>query len=292
MSANDIALFSLKPIGEKSNHLEVVVCVFLLPVHPVGLVPPWFLNLSALVIRSSGSLAPRTRPRPSSPPAPRCIAAHSTTSTACAVQRARQTASSTSLSSTTSPSRVTSWGRPTLTAVPSKLSAKHWRVRIGHSSLLPGPSVSHRVGWRPNAMDTTTIHRWPFSVKVLKLDGPPPSSCFPSLRAAYALRSCVCLQRITATAITALSQPWSPSRATRACPVTSATDPTVGPPCTDWILHVCSAWPWRRRQQDQQCTRLPTKAYQSATLPKSWGAISSFPWSPFPLGTRANTSRG
>jgi nucleoside-diphosphate-sugar epimerase len=48
-----------------------------------------------------------------------------------------------------------------------------------------------------------------------------------------------------------------------ACPVTSATAPTAGPPVTPWTPAACIAWPWSRRRPDRGCTSWVTKAFRS-----------------------------
>jgi hypothetical protein len=62
---------------------------------------------------------------------------------------------------------------------------------------------------------------------------------------------------------TASSRRSSPPPEPPACPVTSATAPTAGPPVTPWTPAACTAWPWSRRRPDRGCTSWVTKASRS-----------------------------
>src|ERR1019366_2765627 len=68
---------------------------------------------------------------------------------------------STSRSSTTSPSPGTSRAPPMRIAAPSRPSATRSPVLAGRSSSPPGPSGSHRGGWRPNRTGMIPARRWP-----------------------------------------------------------------------------------------------------------------------------------
>ncbi len=61
---------------------------------------------------------------------------------------------------------------------------------------------------------------------------------------------------------------WSVVPVRRESPASSATAPTVGPPCTGSMRHTCFASLWRRPRRDRRCTRSRTRVCRSAPSPR------------------------
>jgi hypothetical protein len=106
-------------------------------------------------------------------------------------------------------------------------SGRPFVLASGTGALAPG---------RVAAKATGTILLGPLSAAVRRLGRPLPSWSGPSLPAASARQSCDSLRRITAKEITASWLRWWAPPTTRASPVTSATGPTAGLPCTARFL--------------------------------------------------------
>src|SRR5437660_456371 len=98
-------------------------------------------------------------------------------------------------------------------------------------------------------------------------------------RAVCARRLCDFHGRCMARATMVLSRPSSALLARKACRRTRATDRIAGPPYTDSMRHICSAWRWKARQAAHDCMRSATKgcrcARSQASLAAAWAFRSS-----------------